>query len=110
MKELSATLVAEEKGCGRDEKVEEGTGSDAGRETGAGGVAGTTMSEKLDLDQVKGRMLTMAGLFDIWKGEVSQCTSLIHRRQNRGGGGQDHFFGLLHPLFNPLSTCTDKQT
>ena len=80
MKELSASLAAEEKGRGGGEKVEEGTGSDAERETGTGPVAGTTMSEELDLDQVKGRMLTMAGLFEIWKGEeVSQCANLIHR-------------------------------
>ena len=69
MRELSASLVVEEKGCGGDEKAEEGAGADAGCETDAGAVGSTMTSEELDLDQVKGRMLTMAGLFEIWKGE-----------------------------------------
>ena len=41
---------------------------DSGK-TAEGGVASTSMSEELDLDQVKGRMLTMAGLFDIWRSD-----------------------------------------
>ena len=66
---MSASLAAEGKGRGSGEGVDVGGGA-----TGAEGVAATSMLEELDSDQVKGRMLTMAGLFEIWKGDEVRLT------------------------------------
>ena len=56
-------------------KVEEGPGiaeEEKGMGVTSGAVAGGGVAscEELDLDQVKGRMLTMAGLFEIWKNDL----------------------------------------
>ena len=57
-----------EEGC---QGMEEGVvGVASGGTVGGGGGGGATSSEELDLDQVKGRMLTMAGLFEIWKNDL----------------------------------------
>lgn len=49
---------------GEGTEVCAGTG---GERDAVGGEVSTSTSEELDLDQVKGRMLTMAGLFEIWR-------------------------------------------
>ena len=51
---------------------EEGARVDVGVASGAvgGGGAASCARKELDLDQVKGRMLTIAGLFEIWSNEL----------------------------------------
>ena len=67
MMEISAESAVE---C----EVEEGPGieEEKGMSVTSGAVAGGGVAsrEELDLDQVKGRMLTMAGLFEIWKNDL----------------------------------------
>ena len=56
-------------GAEKEEVTDEGVGAEHREsETVLEGesVAGSLKNEELDLDQVKGRMLTMAGLFEIW--------------------------------------------
>ena len=78
MKELSSSCETqkmeaeqEETDASAGKEVEGAVGkSDAGGEGGGIGLASSQQtSAELDLDQVKGRMLTMAGLFDIWNGD-----------------------------------------
>lgn len=48
----------------------EGGDGDIGERRGGLAATQTTVAlDPLDIDQVKGRMLTMAGLFDIWSGD-----------------------------------------
>lgn len=63
MTEISAELAAE---C----EVYEGSGTEEEEGVASGAVGGVPFREELDLDQVKGRMLTMAGLFEIWKNDL----------------------------------------
>jgi hypothetical protein len=76
MLEVSAELaesgeVEGKPGVQEGEEAEEGEES-VGVASGAagGGGAASRGCEELDLDQVKGRMLTMAGLFEIWKNDL----------------------------------------
>ena len=63
-------------GMGEGEE-EESVG--VGVASGAVGGAASRDCEELDLDQVKGRMLTMAGLFEIWRNDLEVCNNSIKR-------------------------------
>lgn len=51
-------------------RMEEEEEERVGVASGAVGGAASHSLEELDLDQVKGRMLTMAGLFEIWRNDL----------------------------------------
>lgn len=68
MMEISAESAECEEVEGRPGTEEEGVCVASGA-VGGGGVASRDHKE-LDLDQVKGRMLTMAGLFEIWRNDL----------------------------------------
>lgn len=65
MKETSAESAE----CEEEEEV----GVVSGAVGGGGGAVSSRGHEELDLDQVKGRMLTMAGLFEIWRNDLEVC-------------------------------------
>ena len=74
MRELSSSPVVSMKESGAESAVEAEDKSDVME----GGVASSSMSEELDLDQVKGRMLTMAGLFDIWRNDEVRLRLFVY--------------------------------
>ena len=68
MMEISAESAECEEVEGRPGTEEEGVGVTSGAV--GGGEAASCSHKELDLDQVKGRMLTMAGLFEIWRNDI----------------------------------------
>lgn len=62
--------------CDVDKEVtkEKGVGVASGSDGAGVGRQVAASGEELDLDQVKGRMLTMAGLFEIWQNDIEVCS------------------------------------